>query len=177
MPAPPTPLVEGAPLVLEPAPPPKRGKASDKARAAYLGDTEASIEVPEAYVPPPVLDPNHLDALGKAASEVQLDAGKLGDVWLVAERTGQKRMELTYSEMATLRAIVDVFPGARVVELKPAPVLPRPGDDLSPEAERALKDGLDSAARGEVAPWPTCRHGNVAPCEECGQELSEDWDQ
>jgi len=36
-------------------------------------------------------------------------------VWLVAEYTGRDRREITPEHAATLRLIVDVFPGARVV--------------------------------------------------------------
>ncbi|MBN1773199.1 MAG: hypothetical protein JXB32_18175 [Deltaproteobacteria bacterium] len=47
--------------------------------------------------------------------EVCLRSDALGDVWLVPEYTERDRREITPEHAATLRLIVDAFPGAQVV--------------------------------------------------------------
>lgn len=47
--------------------------------------------------------------------EVCLQSDSIGEVWLVPEYTGRDRKEITPEHAATLRLIVDAFPGARVV--------------------------------------------------------------
>jgi hypothetical protein len=47
--------------------------------------------------------------------EVCLTADGIGEVWLVPEYTGQQRKEISVEHAATLRLVVDAFPGARVI--------------------------------------------------------------
>lgn len=57
--------------------------------------------------------------LEAAGLEFKLAAdGVLSDVWLVPHRTEQDRTEVTFAEASTLRMIADVFPGARVTEIR-----------------------------------------------------------
>jgi hypothetical protein len=73
--------------------------------------------------PPPFtaakeISPESIEALEKAVEEIQLVSPDLGNIWLVRKLTGKNRTELTFSTAATLRLIVDVFPGAQVVAIK-----------------------------------------------------------
>jgi hypothetical protein len=46
--------------------------------------------------------------------ELCLDLGEAGPVWLVPRYTGQARKEITPEHAATLRLLLDAFPGARL---------------------------------------------------------------
>jgi hypothetical protein len=46
--------------------------------------------------------------------ELCLDLGEAGPVWLVPAYTGQARKEITPEHAATLRLLLDAFPGARI---------------------------------------------------------------
>lgn len=85
---------------------------------------EATVQMPPAFVPAKGIDPKGLEALEQAGVEVELSAPYLADGFLaiVAVRTGRTdRPEITFREAATLRLIVDAFPGSHVVGYKAAP--------------------------------------------------------
>jgi hypothetical protein len=57
--------------------------------------------------------PDPVAELAALASEIRLEVPRIGDVFLVAERgKGGPRREVTFEDMAVLRRVIDVFPGA-----------------------------------------------------------------
>jgi hypothetical protein len=110
---------------LEPPPP----KALSKAKAAALAALEMGIDDGErrgptvrlplpTYVPAKEIAPEALDDLEQSRAVAVLDvpAAAGQQVVLVPELTGAKdRLEITYRQAATIRMLVDVFPGAQVV--------------------------------------------------------------
>lgn len=114
------------------APEPKAAKASAKretaaeaARRAFAvvaRGGEVTLAPPPDYTPAKEIDPASLEALEKTGAEVELGCPPTMTIdpplpiVLVPTRTGREdRHELTFGEAATLRMIVDCFPGAVVV--------------------------------------------------------------
>jgi hypothetical protein len=123
------------PLVLAPPAPPSAAPApspspADRARARYAAALPAHVvdaSIGPDAPPPPVakeIAPDRLADLEALSPEIHLVSPDLGDVFLVRERTGAERTELTFGQAATLRLLVDSFPGARVVALYPRPDSP-----------------------------------------------------
>lgn len=116
-------------LALTPAPKPqaKPQGAAEAARAAWAAANASKALGPGfdsvgfEHVPAKAIDPLAVASLKAFAPEVHLVSPHLGDVYLVAKLTGQDRFEMTFEDAATLRLIVDAFPGAQVVELRRAP--------------------------------------------------------
>jgi hypothetical protein len=52
--------------------------------------------------------------------ELRLDLDEVGPVWLVPRYTGQSRKEITPEHAATLRLLLDAFPGARIAAFEKA---------------------------------------------------------
>jgi hypothetical protein len=52
--------------------------------------------------------------------ELRLDLDEAGPVWLVPRYTGQARKEITPEHAATLRLLLDAFPGARIAAFEKA---------------------------------------------------------
>ena len=52
--------------------------------------------------------------------ELCLDLGEAGPVWLVPHYTSQARKEITPEHAATLRLLLDAFPGARIAAFEKA---------------------------------------------------------
>ncbi len=109
------------PLRLVPAPPKPR-KAADIAREALalgLGrSTTVTIAEPPPFEAAKAIDPADVAALEAAHPEVTLYSEELGgSVTLVSAPTNQDRLEMTFRDAATLRLLVDAFPGARVIAL------------------------------------------------------------
>ncbi len=140
------------PLALTPSSAPARPpvapmSAADRARASYAAALPAPLvdaSIGPDAPPPPVakeIDPERLHELEALSPEIHLVSPDLGDVFLVRQRTGAERLEVTFGQAATLRLLVDSFPGARVVALYPRPDSPLLG---IPPAEAAV-------ARLEVA--------------------------
>jgi hypothetical protein len=122
-PPPPAPYVPGAPLQLAPyeAPPPRKpSKAKAVAMAAHraaLGDALADTLVPaEPYDLPPSVTDAEVASLSAIVEEVHLHA-ELGDLVMVRHYSDAPRQEISFRDAATLRNIVEVFPGARVVKI------------------------------------------------------------
>ena len=59
-----------------------------------------------------------------AGIEAQFRVPELGEVWLVSERTGRDRVELTARDLLALARVVTVFDGARVVSIEKALAAP-----------------------------------------------------
>lgn len=102
---------------------------SSGAAKARLGQTGTPrfrpVQSPDSKLEavPPTLDPAWLESLVAQGIETHLDLGST-QVFLVPERTGQDRFELTYAEGLVLGECVRAFPGARVVALnRPATVV------------------------------------------------------
>ncbi|HKM52110.1 MAG TPA: hypothetical protein VJY33_01805 [Isosphaeraceae bacterium] len=109
----PTDLDAPNPLVLAvQAPLPARPPA--RIRTAH---GELAMAQPKPFEPAKEVDQDGLEALERAGVEVELSAPHLdGGVTLVPARTGRTdRSEMTFREAATIRLIVDAFPGAHVV--------------------------------------------------------------
>ena len=86
---------------------------------------EATMQMPTPFKPAKEIDPASLEALERAGIEVELEASYLAEgrrLALVPARTGRTdRDEMTFREAATVRLIVDAFPGAHVVGYTAAP--------------------------------------------------------
>ena len=101
-----------APLVLaaQDSPPPRP--------PARLRTTNGEVQMapPRPFEPAKEIDPSSLEALERVGVEVELSAPHLdGGITLVPKRTGRTdRSEITFREAATIRMIVDCFPGAHV---------------------------------------------------------------
>lgn len=64
--------------------------------------------------------------------EVCIESEGIGQVWLVPEYTGQDRKEISVEHAATLRLVVDAFPGAKVTAFeKLRPAKPPTGKETS----------------------------------------------
>ena len=111
--------------------PPKAEGAAPKPAVAE----PTSPPSPTPAVPPPRRDPEPTEdrpmpaglteeaiaSFDAAGIEAQFTVPDLGEVWLVSERTGQDRFELTARDLAGLARVVTVFDGARVVSIEKAP--------------------------------------------------------
>lgn len=101
------------PLVLAPSVPrPVRAPA-----VVRTPQGEIAMAPPRPFEPAKEVDQESLEALERAGVEVELSAPHLdGGVTLVPARTGRTdRSELTFREAATVRMLVDAFPGCHVV--------------------------------------------------------------
>jgi hypothetical protein len=101
------------PLVLAPTVP----KPSRAPAVIRTPQGEVVMAPPKPFEPAKEIDQSSLEALERAGVEVELSAPHLdGGVTLVPARTGRSdRSEMTFREAATIRLIVDAFPGAHVV--------------------------------------------------------------
>jgi len=107
---------------------PPRQTAAERARAAFTGvetveRKKLGILEPPAFTAAKEISPESIEALEKAVEEIHLVSEDLGDLWIVRKKTGKDRLELSFSEMSTLRLLVDSFPGARIISVV------RPDDD------------------------------------------------
>lgn len=115
-----------APPALSLVPSEPKPSAAQRAREmfqAQLGPkATATVEKPVApFEPAKAIAEAQVRELEAACEEVTLDVPDIGRVHLVRERTPDcpaDRVELTFREAATLRLMVDSFPGARVVGIK-----------------------------------------------------------
>lgn len=96
----------------KPEPPPK---PQPPARLKTV-QGEVDMAPPHPFEPAKEIDASSLEALELAGVEVELSAPHLnGGITLVPARTGRTdRSEMTFREAATIRLIVDCFPGAHV---------------------------------------------------------------
>jgi hypothetical protein len=69
---------------------------------------------PEPAHPRAPIAPEELASFKALGVELRLDLDEAGPVWLVPRYTGQARKEITPEHAATLRLLLDAFPGARI---------------------------------------------------------------
>ncbi|MFZ5787212.1 MAG: hypothetical protein ACOY3Y_12285 [Acidobacteriota bacterium] len=137
--APPAPRTEAPP----PKDPPPAAKPNDRARDLF--GAPVSPPAPKAYPkkkPEPARSPSpptpgevapgepiaripdeDIASFKALGVEVCLTSEGIGDVWLVPDYTGRERKEISVEHAATLRLVVDAFPGAKVTafeKLRPA---------------------------------------------------------
>jgi hypothetical protein len=60
------------------------------------------------------ITPEEIASFKALGVELCLDLGEAGPLWLVPRYTGQARKEITPEHAATLRLLLDAFPGARI---------------------------------------------------------------
>jgi hypothetical protein len=113
-----------APLALAPsevlAPKPAAKLSAAERTKAMFETLAARVHVdPPPFEPAKAIAEQELDALAKVATEIHLVSPELGDVWLVKAYTANDgaRMEVSFKDAATIRLLIDSFPGSRVVEL------------------------------------------------------------
>lgn len=95
---------------------PARTTPPDRSAKDIRPPASLTPSLDEAPRPPLQRIPDEEIASFKALGvEVCLQSDAIGEVWLVPEYTGRDRKEITPEHAATLRLIVDAFPGARVV--------------------------------------------------------------
>jgi hypothetical protein len=102
------------PGLAPPAPAPARATPRPDVSAANV----PSVSTAE---PPPVRAParapitqEEIASFKALGVELRLDLDEVGPVWLVPRYTGQERKEITPEHAATLRLLLDAFPGARI---------------------------------------------------------------
>ncbi len=147
-----------APLVLSAQdPPPPRPPAKLQTTNGMV-----AMALPRPFEPAKEIDSSSLEALEQAGVEVELSAPHLdGGITLVPARTGRTdRSELTFRECATIRMIVDAFPGAHVTAYRHGVVGVIPESSLVRRNGRALVDSLDR-------PFDDCPLTGTR-CSDCG---------
>jgi hypothetical protein len=104
-------------LALEPPPKPVPQTSTTHAADLLMGK-------PMPYRPAKEIPGQDLEALEALGVELKLSAKNLPDTWIVAKKTGRiDRFELTFRELATIRLLVDAFPGCKVTALNLPPTL------------------------------------------------------
>jgi hypothetical protein len=89
-------------------------KPSLKTKAATPA-AESPLAVSEgSALPLPRMSAEDIASFKALGVEVCLTSEGVGDVWLVPAYTGQDRKEISVEHAATLRLVVDAFPGAKV---------------------------------------------------------------
>lgn len=136
------------------------GTPAERVRASFASrQTGSTVEVVKPYETAKRIEPERLAALAATFPEVVLDSAEVGQVALVAVPTGRDdRVELTYEDAATLRLIVDAFPGARVTGLKSAKEARGASSKTAQEAARTntpLPEATEpsDAAEPEIDPF------------------------
>lgn len=125
--------------------PPKAREAARRAFVAAFPQAAGVVVEAAPFEPAKDIPAENLEALERAGSEFTLDVDpnvSRDPIVLVPRRTGKpRRFELTFREAATLRLIVDAFPGARLVKLTKAD-----DPETTPEGyvnNCALRNGAD----------------------------------
>ena len=106
----------GHPVPSAPQPAPTPAKAKPEPPKPPATPTEARGTEVETD-PLRGLTTEDLESFRALGVEVCLRSEALGEVWLVPERTGQTRKEITPELAATIVRVSSAFPGARVVAL------------------------------------------------------------
>jgi hypothetical protein len=66
------------------------------------------------------IPPEELSSFTALGVELRLDLDEVGPVWLVPRYTGQARKEITPEHAATLRLLLEAFPGSRIAGFEKA---------------------------------------------------------
>jgi hypothetical protein len=136
--------------------------AKERAQAAYLATMngiEGGVLVPaEPYEAAKAIPDERLDGLRAMADSVTLQSPELGTIRLVAalgadftNAAPDAPWTMTFEDAATLRLLVDAFPGARVVQLRKGAALVGAVDD----GVTLSKDEVE--ARTPWVVWPAER--------------------
>lgn len=106
-----------------------KGALDDELRR-HLCDLRAEVvrALRTAPAPLPVLGPDEVAAFKALKVAVRMRAPWCSDFWLVPERTGQDRLELTVDEAVTLVRLLDAFPGSRIESFRRPLPLALPAD-------------------------------------------------
>lgn len=95
---------------------PSAKAAAKKKPATTTPSTEPPAGMPPvAGEPIPRISEQDIASFKALGVEVCLSADGVGEVWIVPEYTGKDRKELSVEHAATLRLVVDAFPGAKVI--------------------------------------------------------------
>jgi hypothetical protein len=145
--APPAPRIETSPPKDPPAPAakpnepardlfgapvsPAVSKEPAKKKAEPAASPSAPPDLPAA---PPLarISDEDIASFKALGVEVCIESEGIGQVWLVPEYTGQDRKEISVEHAATLRLVVDAFPGSKVSAFeKLRPAKPPTGKETS----------------------------------------------
>lgn len=152
--APPAPGIEAPPPKEPPpmAPPPPAAKPTDQARDLFGATVSPPVSKepprkrpepatssspptpPEVPAAPPLarISDEDIASFKALGVEVCIESESIGQVWLVPDYTGQDRKEISVEHAATLRLVVDAFPGAKVTAFeKLRPAKPPAGKETS----------------------------------------------
>lgn len=113
-----------------PVPPPV-SKEPAKKKAEPAASPPAPPDLPAA---PPLarISDEDLASFKALGVEVCIESEGIGQVWLVPEYTGKDRKEISVEHAATLRLVVDAFPGSKVTAFeKLRPAKPPTGKETS----------------------------------------------
>lgn len=119
-PTPTTPQAELFALTPPPAPQPlpKPNVEPTRPQTSTTHAADLLLGKPMPYRPAKEIPGQDLEALEALGVEIKLSAKNLPDTWIVAKKTGRTdRFELTFRELATIRLLVDAFPGSKVTGL------------------------------------------------------------
>jgi hypothetical protein len=122
------PLPAGHPALVTPAgqrglfsQPVPGGKEEESLPAPAPAPAPVTVPSPLTEPPPPSrtwlrepITQEEIDSFKALGVELCIRLEELGEVWLVPEYTDQERKEITPEHAATLRLLLDAFPGARV---------------------------------------------------------------
>lgn len=112
-----------------PVPAPRRPASAPSPTPAPRGAPGAD----SGPAPASVVSEANVASFRATGAEVLLDLPAIGEVWLVAELTGQSRREMLPEQLAFLANVAAALPGARVVALKQ-----RGGDAAAPAEPAAV---------------------------------------
>ena len=93
--------------------PPVPEPAPHAARAPMLPETE-TMPAPVSAHPRAPITPDEINSFKALGVELCIRSEELGEVWLVPRYTRQARKEITPEHAATLRLLLEAFPGGRV---------------------------------------------------------------
>jgi hypothetical protein len=105
--------------------PPGPARATPKPEvAAPQASSVSPAEQPPVSAPARApITPEEIASFKSLGVELRLDLDEIGPVWLVPRYTGQERKEITPEHAATLRLLLDAFPGARIGAFEKATTL------------------------------------------------------
>ena len=91
-----------------------------------LGRPDLAWKAPDAVKPPSCASVSEADLqrLAQSGIEVEVRAADSTTIFVVAEHTGQDRLEVTLGEYGLIQSLFEVFPGASLVSLRRPPPAP-----------------------------------------------------
>ncbi len=102
--------------------PPAKPNVAPQTSTTHAADLLSGKPMP--YRPAKEIPSQDLEALEALGISLRLSAKNLPDVWIVTQKNPKaERFELTFRELATIRLLVDAFPGSKVTALNLPPHL------------------------------------------------------